>query len=310
MSRPDRVSAAAGGSPVAPGSTLQRLLVGYDGSQASGAASSFGLWLAGKAHARLTLLHVLDNDAQAERIVSPELLDALVEQRRDQEQRVREELDNLRAYAAAEALIETVVVRGRAAEALLEEARARDVDLILVGSSGVGAVRGAFLGSVSSQVIEHAACSVITFREGQPASPAHTNAVIVGIDGSAASREVLRPAVELARSLDARLVLVHVYDPTFALGRHQSALRGELRREGAEILRAARERSPGDIGVVEELAEGRAGEQLLAAAERSGPAVIIVGSRGRGGFKSLLLGSTSRWVANHAPCPVMIVRGL
>jgi nucleotide-binding universal stress UspA family protein len=149
---------------------------------------------------------------------------------------------------------------------------------------------------------------VIIFREGQPASPAHTSAVIAGVDGSTASLEVLKPAAELAHSLDARLVLVHAYDPTFALGRHQSALRSELRRDGAEILRAAREGSPADIGVGEELAEGRAGEQLVAAAERYGPAVIVVGSRGRGGFKSLLLGSTSRWVANHAPCPVMIVR--
>jgi nucleotide-binding universal stress UspA family protein len=59
---------------------------------------------------------------------------------------------------------------------------------------------------------------------------------------------------------------------------------------------------------VEELVEGRAREQLVAASERHGPAVIVVGRRGVGGLKDLLLGSTSRGVVNTAPCPVVVVR--
>lgn len=220
----------------------------------------------------------------------------------------RHRLDDLVSYAAEGAAVECGVVRGSPAAVLLEEARAREADLLLVGSTGVGRLRAAFLGSVSSQVVDHAPCPVLVFREGFQASPAHVAAIVVGVDGSPSSLEAVDLAGQLAPPLGARLVLVSAYAPGIALDLPADAIREELGEQAARWLRAARARLPAHVDVVEEIVEGQAREQLVAACERHGPAVLAVGSRGLGGFAGLLLGSTSRWVLNHAACPVLVAR--
>jgi nucleotide-binding universal stress UspA family protein len=270
-----------------PPSDLRRLLVGYDGSDAAGAAAAFALWLAAKAHAEATLLHVAPNlahSAHAAHTAPPEALMAAAAARLDDDMEWRERLDALRSYAAAGAPVECEVVRGRPAAALLDWARRTEADMLMVGSTGIGAVRGAFLGSVSSQVVEHAPCSVMVFREGHAASPAHIRSVVVGADGSPGSEDAVAVAEQLAVPLGATLVRVTARPP-----RAPSA-------------------PPAPALAAGEVVEGRPREVLVDACERHAPAVLVVGSRGRGGFTGLLLGGTSRWTLNHAPCPVVVAR--
>ncbi|HEU4701071.1 MAG TPA: universal stress protein [Conexibacter sp.] len=288
-----------------------RLVVGYDGSDAAGAASAFALWLAGKTGAEARLVHVspdLAHAAHASQVASAEALIAAAERRLDADMEWRRRLDDLASYAAEGAAVECEVVRGSPAGALVDEARSRGADLLLVGSTGVGALRAAFLGSVSSQVVEHAPCPVLVFREGQPASPAHVQAIVVGVDGSPSSQEALAWARTLAPPLGARLVLVSAYASGVALDLPLGGAREDLRDHAVGLLRAARERAGEQVAAVEEAVEGGAREQLAAACERHGPALLAVGSRGLGGFAGLLLGSTSRWLLNHAPCPVLVAR--
>ena len=150
----------------------------------------------------------------------------------------------------------------------------------------------------------------MVFREGDtPAPAAHARTIVVGVDGSPSSREALDRAQALAVPLGARLLLVHAYDPHLPLAvMTTEAVRNELRRYGRKLLDQARDSVTAPVEVADLLVERRARDQLVAACERHAPALLAVGSRGLGGFRELLLGSTSRWAANHAPCPVLIAR--
>jgi nucleotide-binding universal stress UspA family protein len=290
------------------GVRVARLLVGYDGSDGANAAAAFGLWLAGKTGCQATLVHA---GPTPETAPSADLLPAAAEQVVAYEREWRWRLENLREYAADDAVVDCRVVRGSPAGALIAAAGDSGADMILTGSHGVGRVRGALLGSVSSQVLGHARCSVMVFREHERSAPAaHARAVVVGIDGSASSRHALELGQALAAPLGAALLLVHAYDPRVPfVSVPTEAMREAVRRHAVTVLHEARQTVAAPLEVIEEaVVEGRAREALVAACERHAPALLVVGSRGLGGFTELLLGSTSRWVVNHAPCPVLVAR--
>jgi nucleotide-binding universal stress UspA family protein len=140
-----------------------------------------------------------------------------------------------------------------------------------------------------------------------------TNTILVGVDGSAASRAALEWAVEEARLRNARLHVVHTWTlPVSAYAAPVGAvLDGEVLdgvRDAAEQLVSAvlDDVDAGGVEVDRSVVEGSPAASLLEAAENAD--LLVVGSRGRGGFAGLLLGSVSQQCAQHAPCPVVIVR--
>jgi nucleotide-binding universal stress UspA family protein len=288
-------------------SRLSRIVVGYDGSDSANAAAAFTLWLAGKAGCEATVVHA---SPTPETVASADLLTGAAEQVVAYERKWQLLLENLRAYAAEGAVVDDRVVRGTPAGVLVAAALESNADLVVVGSHGVSCLPGALIGSVSSEVLDHAPCSVMVFREVAAATPAkQAVAIVVGVDGSPSSRHALELAQALAVPLGARLVLVHAYNPhiPFAV-MTTTGMRDMLRRHGQELLDAAREAVTTPLEIVSEAVEGPARQALVDACERHAPALLMVGSRGLGGFKGLLLGSTSRWVVNHAQCPVLVAR--
>lgn len=311
MSLTDKIPSPAPAPDGRGEAAVQHLLVGVDGSDAAGAAASFAIWLAGAADSQVTLLHACPDLRLAEH--APHTADArallaAAEHRAAQTTEWQRRLQNLSDYAAEGAHVQSRVVRGQPAAALLSAAGELDTDVILVGSTGVGSLRGRFLGSVSSQVVDHARCSVMVFPEGQTSAPAHVASVVVGVDGSTASAAAIAAGSALAAAVDAKLVLVTAYEPSTALAPHTSELRAELRQHAVNVLAGARAAVSGDTEVLEEPCEGGVRQVLVEACELYGPSVLVVGTRGLGGFRGLLLGSTSRWVLNHAPCPVLVAR--
>ena len=140
----------------------------------------------------------------------------------------------------------------------------------------------------------------------------------MGVDGSDASQEALRWAAEEARLRSAPLVAVHAWsfvppqpigDPGM-LAMPAGDLPGQLGAE-SDAARIALDVAVEDVlgadaGVERKLVEGDAGEALVA--ESGSAQLVVVGSHGRSGFKAALLGSVSRHVANHAACPVVVVK--
>ncbi|MGW2559394.1 universal stress protein [Streptomyces sp. NPDC001514] len=134
--------------------------------------------------------------------------------------------------------------------------------------------------------------------------------IVVGIDGSPSSYGALRWAVKHAGLIGATVDAVAAFELPGAHGWSAPAVDADFDAEAAKegLVREVREvlGDTGETRVHERLVRGNPTEALLEAAE--GAELLVVGYRGRGGFARMLLGSVSQQVAQHAPCPVVIVR--
>jgi nucleotide-binding universal stress UspA family protein len=133
--------------------------------------------------------------------------------------------------------------------------------------------------------------------------------IVVGTDGSEGARAALRFAVEEARLRSAKLEAVYAWHyPALALTAPVPATYDdELEESAKELLQTALDGiDTSGVEVDRELVRGPAASALTELAK--GADLLVVGSRGHGGFKGLLLGSVSQQCAHHAPCPVVIVR--
>ena len=132
--------------------------------------------------------------------------------------------------------------------------------------------------------------------------------IVVGVDGSDGARLALRWAVAEARRWGALLVLVHAWQDVMAADFVASAVAAMESAAKQVLARAQREAEElGGDAVDARLERGGAADVLLRAAEDAD--LLVVGSRGRGGFSALLLGSTSQQCVQHASCPVVVVPG-
>jgi len=148
----------------------------------------------------------------------------------------------------------------------------------------------------------------------RPASMVSRTMIVVGVDGSEASRAALRWALEEARLRGAKLRAVYAWIAPQIGGRGYippELLDPELlRRTAQERLDALVSDVAGDSSGAEleaVVGQGTAAKVLLDAA--CDAELLVVGSRGHGGFAGLLLGSVSQHCAHHSSCPVVIVRG-
>jgi nucleotide-binding universal stress UspA family protein len=134
--------------------------------------------------------------------------------------------------------------------------------------------------------------------------------IVVGVDGSEGALAALRWTAEEAAQWDADVVAVQAWEFTPLIVATEAPIDlAELRRETDELLDAQVRKCFGDR---EGRVERRVVEDLPARAVLDAAAdadLIVVGSRGRGGLKGLLLGSVSQKVVSHAPCPVVVVPG-
>jgi nucleotide-binding universal stress UspA family protein len=135
--------------------------------------------------------------------------------------------------------------------------------------------------------------------------------IVVGIDGSGPADQALAWAAEEARRWDAELVVVHAWqypypvEPVTVMPAREG-LEAAARAVLDEAMAKARELGGPTVAVGGVLLEGSAAHAVLESSEDAD--LIVVGSRGRGGFASLLLGSVSQQVAHHATAPVAIIR--
>ena len=288
----------------------KRIVVGVDGSPASRDALRWALEEARLWHGSVEAVHAWSYPAMTS---APGIVPPPTFARKDLEAEARQVLDStvdaVVGDAAPGLLVERVVVEGSAAKQLIE--RSRDADMLVIGHRGHGGFTGLHLGSVAEQCAVHATCtSVITrsVEQVEVPAPGRPTRVVVGVDGSQPARRALHWAADEAQRRGADLEVVHAWHPPIQpLGLVLAAVdRDASEANGKALLDAAISAVGTRPFIVEPiLIEGPPARSLLEVS--AGAALLVVGSRGRGGFAGLLLGSASSQVLHHARCPLVLV---
>jgi nucleotide-binding universal stress UspA family protein len=282
-----------------------RVVVGVDGSALAAAAVGAAAHIASNRGWDLHILHAFAPDL-------PMLGFGSVDDRSV----VTEHGARLVAAAAARAhaahpdlTVTTSCHNGYASQAII--AASRTSELVALGAMGHGMLSRASVGAVAMQVVTHAYSPVLVVGHENAAAPATGGRIVVGVDGSPESLRALRSAYREAGLRGASIEAVTAWqatgaeDPTLRAESSWSAFEDAFTRQVDSALTELRVEFP-DVKVETTVV---AKDPVLAVIEASqGAALVIVGSRGTGGFPGLHVGSTTLRLMGRTACPVLITR--
>jgi nucleotide-binding universal stress UspA family protein len=296
--------------------TLHQVVVGVDGSAGARTALDWGLREARLRGLTLRLVTVWP-EGQLGGLHDSDIDRSSVDDAdHEARARMRAEATEIAAIAEIDAVpLHADVTYGQPAQQLVDTAGSRG--LLVVGSRGRGSLRGALLGSVSQQCAEYARGPVVVVRKDESAHGAvlwhgAASRVVVGVDGSAGSVVALRFAAAEARLRGGELHGVHAWTDNLSgygglpWAAPATTLREEAEATLLESMRAAWQDGSAGVQVRAEIIEGAEWDVLTEAAQAAD--LLVVGSRGRTGWASLLLGSVSLRCITYSPCPVAVVR--
>ncbi len=210
---------------------------------------------------------------------------------------------------------EHVIVRDRAANAIISEAERRRPDLVVVGSHGYSAVDRALLGSVSAEVVDHSPVPVLVGRRPT------LDRALIAVDGSEISLEAVDAVARWPLLAKARLTVLSVVPISAAWWRaiavgDLTAVEARSAASNPSVARAyegianeaASRLGTAGTGRTVQVRSGAPAAEVLECAREIDADLIVLGSHGRTGLSRLVLGSVARSVLNRASCSVLIVR--
>ncbi len=283
-----------------------RVVIGFDGSTS---AESAARWAAREAQSRglgLTVIHATIpplSSSGAWGPGAPISMDA-IDEIRDSAQTF---LDTFASTLPASD-IQTLVQVGSPTGILL--AASESAALIVVGSRGHGGFKELLLGSVSQQLVTHADCPVVVIREERTVD---ATAVVVGVDGSAASHAAVDFAFDYASRHHLSVLAIHAWDvPSFDLivmpNTPVPIEIGDIAdtevRLAAELLAGYEARYP-DVTLETRVIRTTPANAILSV--ESEASVIVMGTRGHGAVIGSIIGSVSHTILHRASVPVIVV---
>ncbi|MDB4937732.1 MAG: universal stress protein [Labilithrix sp.] len=287
----------------------QHILVPVDFSEPSERALATAVDLARAFDARITLMHAwsIPAAAYAEGVSWPIY---------DIEGAAKQALDDTfeklsSTYPKTEALLR----QGDGCQQILETAKERRCDLVVMGTHGRRGLTRALLGSVAEKVIRLSPVPVVTVGrpngEGAGAARRGIARVLVPTDFSAEAARALDAAIDVARTFDARLTLLHVWSMPYTAyseglnwpiaEMEQSA---HLALDG--LLAETVKRYPRTDAI---LRLGTGGPEIVDVTRERAIDLVVMGTHGRKGLPRLLIGSVAATVVRLSPVPVMTVGG-
>ncbi|WP_346106206.1 universal stress protein [Nonomuraea maheshkhaliensis] len=273
----------------------EHIMVGVDGSAPATAAVE---WAAADARRRgrsLRLVHVCErwppSLGEAQSRYCADVLEAAAERARE---------------VTPDVEVTTESRSGNVVEQLITGSAS--ADSAVLGSRGRGGFAGMLLGSVGAAVAGHATGPVVIVRG--PAEDRYGR-IVVGYDGSECSQAAMEYAIEQARARQAHVRVVYAWQVPMsapyasAYSKVLESTFEQQQRTAREAVIPWRDKNP-DIELTDEQVSEHPVSALMNASASAD--LVVVGSRGMGGFASAVLGSVSRGVLHHVTCPVAVVR--
>jgi nucleotide-binding universal stress UspA family protein len=212
----------------------------------------------------------------------------------------------------------TAVMAAQEVDGILERLQAHPAHLIVMTTHGRGALGRFFLGGIADALLRRVKVPLLLVRPREPAPTLIPEPVtqdfLIPLDGSALAEQILEPALELARLMDARCTLLRLVEIRSSLPDAppgSSGPTGEVHVEEAQayLARVARRlRERGRPIQTEVVLARNVPDTILEQARRHGGAVIALATHGRGGIGRMLLGSVADKVIQGAAMPVMVYR--
>lgn len=277
-----------------------KIIVGYDATPQADDALALGTLLAEATGASLTAVGVVRSSPHSASS-DPLMQDVDAEF----ESKVRAAAES--AGAQIEVVTSTSPARG-----LHEFAEQSEADLMILGSAEHGKAGHLAAGSVATRLLHGSPCSVAIAPRGYAdARPESLAEITVGYDGTPEAEAALAEAIEVARTSAANLKVLTVAEPSpivygkGAAGGGRAAVSEAVHGMMRARLDDALGKVPADVKVEGELIDGPPAESLAKVANEDG-GVLIVGSRGFGPLRRVLLGSVSTHLVGDASCPVIV----
>lgn len=297
---------------------IRRILYPTDFSKSAHQALDHALYLAESFEAELHLLHAVvlheaDPTDPERRFPEPsDILSRLFEIADSEMARIAH-ANQARTFT----LVEAKEKGFAAGEVILDYAKEKKIDLIVMGTHGRRGPARLFLGSVAEEVVRHCDCPVMTMRQREEAPSGRAiERILVPVDFSEHSQQALFHARELANLYGSRLQVLHaIEEPVYpyfyapAGGFSVAKQLEELREKSDQAMDALIEETQGPAVEVEKfVATGRAANEIVRFAADNRSDLIVIATHGLSGLERLLVGSTTEQVVRTSPCPVFTVK--
>jgi nucleotide-binding universal stress UspA family protein len=281
------------------------LLVGFDDSQPSKAALAEAANWIRRHGGDMILVHAVYFDTEEFGIAPTQMEKRL----KHGEQICVETKEMIAREFGIEA--KSVLCEGEPPEVLVNMAREKKADLIVLGTFGRRGINRLLMGSVTSHVIVNSPVDVLVVKRPCDECAGAYRSILVPFDGSVFSKKALDRACSLSKTDGAEITVLYViprYEEMLGFFRTDS-IRRSMNQEAQKIVDAAVEAaSSRGVSVSTEVQEGHSAERIIETAAGLKKEVIVMGSYGWRGVNKAIMGSTTERVLIGAPCPVLAVR--
>lgn len=294
---------------------FKNILCATDFSDFSNRTVNYGIALANEFDSKLFVCHVIDLSSVA--IYGEFQLDPVGLQDRIMND-AHEQLQDLIGVKQID--WEPLISVGHAADEISRIVEEKDMDLVISATRGRSGLKRLILGSVTERLMRTLSCPLLVVPAPDKASVASQDAevniksILIGCDFSPDSGVAFEHGLSLAQEFQSELHLAHVIETSIyqELHKTESPVEEELQEEiKAHLIQKLQDMVPDEArnwcNPQTSLLDGLPYEELVIYAEKHDIGMIVLGTRGHGLVKSLLIGSTTDRVVRRAPCPVLSV---